>query len=113
MPHYFLQDWEHRWTLVRETASSQKLKLDTDDNRKFEIDVHYTLSRVLTVNIIYLSKVDDLSKSWLTPIMDDLARIALIRRDYAVIDYTLAIAPEAYEGHFTIDKKWRGIMSRL
>lgn len=113
MPHYFLEDWKNKWILVRETASSQKFKLETEDNRKFEIDVHYTLPRVLTVNIVYVSNVDDLSKSWLTQIMEDLAKIALIRGDYAVIDYTFALAPEVQEGNFTIDKKWREVMGRL
>jgi hypothetical protein len=113
MPHYFLEDWKNKWTLVRETASSQKFKLETEDNRKFEIDVHYTPPRVLTVNIIYVSKKDDRSKSWLTPLMDDLARIALVRGDYAVIDYTFAIAPEIDEGHIAIDKKRREIMGKL
>jgi hypothetical protein len=110
MPHYFLEDWKNKWTLVRETASSQKLRLETESGRKFEIDVHYTRPPVLTVNIIYVSKEDDRSKSWLTPLMDDLASIALRSGDFAVIDYSFAIAPETEEGNFQIDKKMRKAM---
>ena len=42
-----------------------------------------------------------------------LAKIALKKGDYAVIDYTLAIAPDIHEGNYSIDKKWREIMEKL
>jgi hypothetical protein len=112
MPHYFLE-LKNEWTLVRETPSSQKLKVKTEDGRKLEVDIHYTMSRVLTVNIVYVSKKDDVSKSWLKPVMDEIATIALKKGDYAVIDYTMAVAPSVTDGNFAVDKKWRKIMNDM
>jgi hypothetical protein len=112
MPHYFLEGLENEWTLVRETSSSQKFKVKTPDGLELAIDVHYTMAKVLTVNIVYVGDKDDFSKSRMRPVMDELARIALKRTDYAVIDYTLAAASHLSDGNFSIDKKWRQTMAK-
>jgi hypothetical protein len=107
MPHYHLQGLENNWDLVRETAGSQKFKVTTPEGRKFSIDIHYTMPKLLNVTAIFVGKESELSKSILTPVFDDVALIALKRADYAVIDYTLCHTDELHDGNFTIDEASR------
>jgi hypothetical protein len=113
MPHYFLEGFENEWTLVRETPSSQKFTAKTPDGKELNVDVHYTMPKVLTVNIVFLGDKNALSKSWLTPVMDEIARIAMKRSDYAVIDYTLACATHVSDGNYSIDEKMRKVMNKM
>jgi len=98
MSHFYLEDFENDWQLVRETASSQKFRVKTPDGHEFAIDVHYTMAKVLTVNIVFKREWERLSMSILTPVIDELARVALKREDYAVIDYTLAHSKDLIDG---------------
>lgn len=110
MPHYYLEGFENEFTLVRETPHSQMFKVKTPENRKLTIDIHYTMPKVLTVHLTLEGSKDDLKKSWMTPLFDEIARIALKRRDYAVIDYTIACASFVSDGNYSVDEKMREIM---
>lgn len=110
MPHYYLEGFENEWTLVRETPSSQMFKVKTPDDRQLILSIHYTMPKVLTVDMTFMGKKNELSKSWLTPVMDELARIALKRADYGVIDYTLSCASDTSDGNYSIDEKMRKAM---
>jgi len=107
MPHHYLEGFENEWQLVRETASSQKFRVTTPDNKEFAIDIHYTSPKVLTVNVCFVGTENELSKSILTPVFDEIGKIALKRSDYAVIDYTLAHTRNLSDGNYSIDKKDR------
>ena len=107
MPHYYLEGFENEWQLVRETVSSQKFRVVTPDEKEFAIDIHYTSPKVLIVNVCFVGTEDDLSKSVLTPVFDEIGKIALKRGDYAVIDYTLVHTSKLIDGNFSIDEKDR------
>ncbi|MFZ6774600.1 hypothetical protein ACO0LB_18000 [Undibacterium sp. SXout7W] len=107
MPHHFLEGFENKWTLVRETSSSQKFRVKTPDDHTFALDIHYTIGKMLTVNVVFMGKKENLSKNIINPVLDELGRIAIKHRDYAVIDYTLACTDELFDGNFTIDEKDR------
>lgn len=107
MAHYHLEGLENTWVLVRETPSSQKLKVETEDGKKLEVDIHYTPSKVLTVNICGVGSPDDFSKVVLTPVMEDIAKLALRRADYGVIDYSMCFTEEILDGNYSIDSKAR------
>lgn len=109
MPHYFLEGLENQWALVRETPSSQKFKVRTEDGHELALDIHYTSSKVLTVNICFVGESSALSKAVLTPVMDDLSKIALRRTDYAVIDYTLGHTDRLFDGNFSIAEDLRKV----
>ncbi|MBL7129559.1 MAG: hypothetical protein ISS16_11325 [Ignavibacteria bacterium] len=111
MPHYYLEGFKNNWKIVRETSSSQKFRVKTPDDYEFAIDIHYTSPKVLTVNVVFVGNKNTLSKSILTPVFDELARIALKRSDYAVIDYTLAHADKLFDGNYSIDEKDRECFS--
>jgi hypothetical protein len=96
MPHYHnhTKGSENDWKLIRETASSQK----------FEVDIHYTAEKILTVNLVVEGHA---TKSLLNPVMDEIGRLGLSRGDYAVIDYTLSDTELLIEGNYSIDKEDR------
>lgn len=105
--HYHLQGLENTWTLVRETPSSQKFTVATPDGKELAIDIHYTPSKVLTVNICGVGTADDFSKVVLTPVMEDIAKLALRRADYGVIDYSMCFTGEISDGNYSIDPNTR------
>lgn len=107
MPHYFLEGLENQWDLIRETPSSQKFRVQTPDGYVMGIDVHYTIPKILTVNICFVGTEESSSKAILTPVMHDLSKISLKRSDYAVIDYTIAHTENLFDGNFLIDKELR------
>lgn len=109
MPHYYLQGLDNDWKLVRETPFGQHFRVATaaPEKVRIDVDIHYTPSKVLTVTLVCVAT--DLSKAALTPVLDDIGKIALRRADYAVIDYSLSFAAEIIEGNFTIEPKTRKI----
>lgn len=115
MSHFYLEGLENKWQLVRETPYSQKFRVQTPDNREFAIDIHYTIEKVLTVNVVLKGLEDQSLKDILRPVFEDLTRIALKRNDYAVIDYTLAISQDLDNGHYSIpdeDRKFRTLETK-
>lgn len=105
MPHFHTEGFENAWTLVRETATSQKWRVVTAHrNLNLEVDIHYTPSKILTVNLVLEG---DASKSVLSPVLDEIGRLALYRGDYAVIDYTLAETNQLSHGNYSVDEKDR------
>ena len=84
MPYYHTQYFENDWKLIRETASSQKFRVTTD-NTKIEVDIHYTAEKILTVILVVEGSA---SKNLLNSVMDEIGRLALGRGDYAVINYS-------------------------
>ena len=111
MPHFFLELRENEWSLIRETASSQKFKVKTPNQREMVIDVHYTMPKILSVSISSGGPQGDPGRYAMQTIMDELAEIALkTGNDYAVIDYTLTCGGGSMmEGNYTIDKEARRI----
>jgi len=108
MPHYHLEGFENEWTLLRETASSQKFFVKTPRGHELAVDIHYTPPKILTVNIVFRGKDGhEATKNALTPVMDEIGRIALARDDYAVIDYTLSETQAISDGNYSIDEKDR------
>ena len=107
MPHYYLEGLENSWRLVRETPHSQRFTVTTaePETYRIDVDIHYTPSKVLTVTLVCVA--EDIGKSVLTPLMDDIAKIALRRADYAVIDYSLSFTDRISDGNFAVDKKAR------
>jgi hypothetical protein len=57
------EGFENGWKLIRETASSQKFRVTTEET-KIEVDIHYTAEKILTVNLVVEGSV---TKSLLTP----------------------------------------------
>lgn len=110
MPHYYLEGFENEWKLIRETESSQKFRVKTPEGHEFSIDIHYTSPKVLTVNVVFVGSEGTVSKSILNPVFNEIARIALKRSDYAVIDYTLAETKTLFDGNYSIDDEDRKIM---
>ena len=109
MPHYFLEGFENDWRLVRETPHSQRFMVTTDEGKRASVDVHYTPSKILTVSICCIGQEEEWSKAQLTPIMNELSKIALRRSDYAVIDYSLSYAARIVDGNFSVDQQTREI----
>lgn len=109
MPHYYTEGLNCKWDIIRETPSSQKFRVESEDG-DFAIDIHYTPSKVLTVNIVF--EGEGVSKSILTPLMEDIEKFALTRCDYAVIDYTLAETKKLHDGNYSIDEKRREIFRK-
>ena len=103
MTHYHLERLSNKWMLVRETTSSQKFKVETPRGDQAAIDIHYT-PKILTVNICFVGEEAEVSKAQLTPLMEDISKLALRRNDYAVIDYTLVFTRDISDGNFSIDK---------
>jgi hypothetical protein len=101
--HNHTEGFENDWKLIRETASSQKFRVTTEKT-KIEVDIHYTAEKILTVNLVVEGSV---TKSLLTPVMDEIGRLGLSRGDYAVIDYTLSATEHLIEGNYSIDKEVR------
>lgn len=109
MSHHFLEGFENKWTLVRETSGSQKFKVETSEGHTFALDIHYTTEKILTVNVVFVGGKDNLSKNILNSVFDELGRIAIKHGDYAVVDYTLACTDDLFDGNFAIDEKDRRI----
>jgi hypothetical protein len=107
MTHYHLEGLENTWVLVRETPSSQKFTVETGDGKKLGVDIHYTPSKVLTVSICGVGSPDDFSKVVLTPVMEDIAKLALRRADYGVIDYSMCFTEEISDGNYSVDPQTR------
>lgn len=101
MPHYHTEGFENDWKLVRETTTSQKFRVTTEDGIEMAVDIHYTPAKVVTVNIIVQGKA---SKGILTPIMDEIGRLALYRGDYSVVDYTMAETDRLIDGNYSINE---------
>jgi hypothetical protein len=101
--HNHTEGFENDWKLIRETASSQKFHV-TAEQTKIEVNIHYTAEKILTVNLVVEGSV---TKSLLTPVMDEIGRLNLSRGDYAVIDYTLSATEHLIEGNYSIDKEDR------
>jgi hypothetical protein len=108
MPHYYLEGLNCKWKLIRETPSSSKF-VATNDNHKCAIDIHYTSSKSVTVNLMVEGSDAEISKGFLNPLMEDIERIALNHNDYAVIDYTFGACHKISDGNYAIDKKRREI----
>lgn len=104
MPHHYTEGFENDWTLVRETASSQKWRVATPEGQRVDVDIHYTAGKMLTVN---LSVEGRSSKGMLSPILNEVGRLGLYRQDYAVIDYTLAECESLFDGNYSIDESDR------
>jgi hypothetical protein len=49
--HNHTEGFEKDWKLIRETASSQKFRVTTE-NTKIEVDIHYMAEKILTVNLV-------------------------------------------------------------
>lgn len=49
--HNHTEGFENDWKLIRETASSQKFRVTTEET-KIEVDIHYTAEKILTVNLV-------------------------------------------------------------
>jgi hypothetical protein len=109
MPHFFLQfSSENEWSLVRETASSQKFRVRTPEHKELGIDVHYTMPKILNVSITYVGAGKKPGRFLMDTVMEEVAEIALkTRNDYAVIDYTLVCGDSMVEGNYTIDERKR------
>ena len=105
--HYFLEGLENNWRLIRETPHSQRFTVKTTEGQEAAVDVHYTPSKILTVAICCVGQEDNWDKSSLTPVMNDIAKIALRRSDYAVIDYSLSFTERISDGNFAVDPKTR------
>jgi hypothetical protein len=111
MAHYYLEGLNCNWTLVRETPSSSKFVTVSEENKKFYIDIHFTNSASVTVNILLEGTEGELSKGLLNPIMEDIEKIALKHNNYGVIDYTMGASKKVIDGNYSIDKKMREIMN--
>lgn len=107
MPHYHLEGLENEWTLIRETPSSQKFRVTNGEGHHFAVDVHFTPSKLLTVNVCFVGKT--ISKSILGPVLDDVSKIALRRADYAIVDYTVCCCDRIDDGNYAVDAKTREI----
>ena len=105
MVHYHTQSFKNEWTLIRETQSSQKFRVETPDGVQLTVDVHYTPEKILNATIAIIG--DASSKHILTPVMDDIGQLGLYRGDYAIIDYTLIEAKDIFDGNYSIDDKDR------
>ncbi len=107
MTHYFLEGLEYSWRLIRETPNSARFEVNSPDDKQFAVDVHFTAPKILTASICMVGVEGDESKSIMTPLLDDLGKIALRRCDYAVIDYSLSWASRIFTGNFSIDPNAR------
>ncbi|MCK4539838.1 hypothetical protein KAU09_01650 [Candidatus Parcubacteria bacterium] len=112
MTHYYLEGLNCNWTIVRETPSSSKLIAISEENKKLYIDIHFTSSASVTVNILLEGSEDELSKGFLNPVMEDIERIVLKHGNYGVIDYTMGASSKVFDGNYSINKKMREIMNK-
>lgn len=112
MVHYYFEGLNCNWRLVRETPSSSKLVATTEEGKKLYVDIHFTSSASVTVNILLEGAEDELNKGFLNPIMEDIERIALKHGNYGVIDYTMGASSRVFDGNYSIDKKLREIMNK-
>jgi hypothetical protein len=101
-----------KWTVIRETPSSSKFVAISEENNKLFIDIHFTSSVSITVNILLEGSEDYLDKGFLTPVMEDIEKIALKHGNYAVIDYTMGASARVFDGNYSIDNKLREIMEK-
>lgn len=111
MTHYYLEGLNCDWELIRETPSSSKF-VAINENQKCAVDIHYTSSKAVTINLMIEGKDDDIDKSFLNPLMEDIERIVLKHNDYAVIDYSIGSCNRIYDGNYSIDEKYREIIKR-
>ncbi len=111
MPHYYLEGLNCEWELIRETPNSSKF-IAMNDDTKCAIDIHYTSSKSVTVNLMIEANEDKLNKDFLNPLMDDIGKISLKHCDYAVIDYSMGACSRIHDGNYSIDKKHREILKR-
>lgn len=109
MSHYNVEGFENVWKLIRETPSSQRFTVLTPEKKELAVDIHFTPSKILTVTICGIGADGDFSKSVLTPVMEDISKIALRRADYAVIDYSLCVTDRISDGNFSIEDKTREV----
>jgi len=112
MAHYYLEGLNCNWKIVRETPSSSKFIAVSEKEKKFYIDIHFTSSASVTVNILLEGSEGELSKGLLNPVMEDIERIALKHNSYGVIDYTMGASSKVIDGNYSIDKKMREIMNK-
>ena len=111
MPHYYLEGLNCEWAVIRETPNSSKLTAIVEGT-KCAIDIHFTSSKSVTVNIMIEGSENKISKGFLNPIMEDIERIALKHNDYAVIDYSMGACECIHDGNYSIDEKYRKILKR-
>ena len=105
MSHYYLEKRNCYWTIVRETPSSSKLVAVSEEKKKFYIDIHFTSSVSVTVNILLEGSKDELcNKMFLNPIMEDIEQIVLKHGNYRVIDYTMGASSRVFNGNYSINK---------
>ena len=111
MPHHYLEGLNGEWKVIRETPSSTKF-ICINEGKRCAVDIHYTSSKLVTVNLMIEGTDEDLSKNFLNPLMDDLEHIILKHADYAVIDYTLGACSSISEGNYSVSEKYRSVIKR-
>jgi len=103
MPHYHLEGLEGEWRLVRETETSQLYRGVTKyHGLEFSASVHFTSAPIATVELVFVGESAQFTDGVTREIFDDLTKIVLRRKNYSIIDYSLAYAPEISDGNFSI-----------
>ncbi|WP_076923644.1 hypothetical protein [Pseudoalteromonas sp. EB27] len=111
MPHYYLEGLNCEWSLVRESQTSSKFKVKLEECI-YHLDVHYTSSASVTVNIVAIGDDVAIDKSVITELMEDLESVVLKHGNYGVIDYSMSVCPQVFEGNYSINQKKREIFNR-
>lgn len=99
MAHYFLEEMDFEWNLVRETSSSQVLRAPVPSGT-VTASIHYTMPKLCFVLLIV--EGEKLTDGQIHSIFDDLSKIVNKRDYYAVIDYTLAYANDVHDGNYSV-----------
>jgi hypothetical protein len=111
MPHYYLEGLNCEWSLVRESQTSSKFKVKLEAYI-YHLDVHYTSSASVTVNIVAIGDDMAIDKCVITELMEDLENVVLKHGNYGVIDYSMSLCSQVFEGNYSIDPKRREIFNR-
>ena len=108
MSMFFLGYLENKWDRVRETSSSQKLKVEIADydGLKAQIDIHYTGGRIATVSAAWIGEKSRFTEGVINSVFNDLSQIVIRHGDYEIIDYSFTWSNEISEGNYSISDRW-------
>jgi hypothetical protein len=109
MPHYHLEGLKNKWTLVRETPSSQIFRGTTPKGLVFSADIHFTPPKIATVSLTFCDLEGHFTRGVSSEIFQDLEQICLRRGDYEIIDYSLAYSEKITDGNYSISDEERRI----
>ncbi len=98
----FLEGLDYKWTLVRETPSSQKfiVEIDCKKEHKATFDIHYTRPTIVYVSVCLIGNKLCFTDGLFRWLFSDLEKIIKRHGHYDVIDYSVVQSESVFNGNY-------------